>query len=160
MRTVSGLDCGQSADTSPQARYCNGKGYSPRRDTAPEIFCVLGCSVSAYLDKGSDNYISLKKVMLRMIFSSRPPVAHILISSEKTRSKQRANKAQRKKPLHRYKIISQKESAVSRARQGGLLKLLGGSPLFAVLASPRLGEKRFQRGAPSPRKSPPLDKAS
>lgn len=34
--------------------------------------------MSAYLDKDSDNYISLKKVMLRMIFSPHPPVAHIL----------------------------------------------------------------------------------
>lgn len=106
---------------------------------------LFGCSVGAYLDKGSDNFYHPEKVKLRLIFLPARPLLIYCYPTEEAGRNQTANKAQRKKPLHRHKIISQKESAMSRARQGGLLKLLGGSPLFAVLASPKLGEKRCQR---------------
>jgi hypothetical protein len=117
---------------------------------------VFGCSVGAYLDKGSDNLYHPEKVELRSIFLPTHPLLIICNPSEEARSKQRANKAERIKPFHRRKIITEKESAVSRARQGGLLKLLGGAPLSAVLASEKLGEKRSSGEPPPYEKARPL----
>jgi hypothetical protein len=91
---------------------------------------VLGCSVCAYLDKGSDILYHPEKVKLRLPFSSRPPVAHNLLflkaNKEQTEGKQGATE----KTVAPIKDYLSKGVRRVKGKTRRALKIVRGFPAF------------------------------